>query len=414
MTKYDYVKRVVEDFLSISSYDENIDRINYMYAAFSPYIQDYVKLQNIKIVSSSVDIKEGTYASVRFLTVDVFRRMYYKQYCDERSYDASSDKHLRECIKDFMQLHCRIYTSDNTFVDGFDRRLDIVHFNKSSIDFISNRLFEWYKLKTFVDSDAFVNYLKKMGVITDVFNIFYSSIEKDKPDTRISAANYGISEKVTKIKSAFSSKYKYQSMANCLSAYLTSWFYNGNNCLSVYFCVERSGRLGAFSKFVERYYPSAIPTDAEYKKISCVNFNSNSSSFDINGSSIAYDNPQSGTDYFYTNGTKNELYYASNSNNYGAFGTSTSDVAKYYGFIKTSINDNGKEYFISDSLDSVRTFCFMAMSADNARYLQFLDYMKERYESKSILTETVDGKTVACSAFIDNVYDILKNNKLLT
>jgi hypothetical protein len=108
------------------------------------------------------------------------------------------------------------------------------------------------------------------------------------------------------------------------------------------------------------------------------------------------------------------LYYESNSNNYGAFGTSTSDVAKYYGFIKTSINDTGKEYFISDSLDSVRTFCFMAMSADSTRYLQFLDYMKERYESKSILTETVDGKTVACSAFIDNVYDILRNNNLLT
>ena len=409
-SKKEYLFDVIKQFLNFSSYEKFKNQFTYIYNVFEKYtlISSVLKIKTSDLITDIVVLRSTInnnqineiYTISQNLMADIFKTLYYNQYLINHDLLNSKTNYLKECIVEILETKSKVYQEDNTYKNGFDRRCDIVLLKKDGIEFIENKLFLWYKIKKYINPIEFINYIEKKGLISELFYIFYPSVEKDKPQEIINIEKDDFQNKLSIIEQKFKSKYNQKSLSTSLSTYLTAWFNSGYHSDSlIYFCEEKTGRLKTFSKYIERKYFDRLPTYKECTKFICKNFDINNNSFSIIDDTIDSYLPKNQNDSIDLNNITQI----------------TSIIAKYYGFIRNKNADTdenatiGNEYFISDSNASIQTFCFLAMSGtsyENSQYSKFLSFIEEMYNKKNILTDSQGNQF--CN-YIDLVYVKIKN-----
>jgi len=458
MTKKDRIYEVLET-LSGPYSEDNKKLFNFIMAIptgdSSILWNDVMDFLNIYVKMTIDELKTGDYVDISQLTVKNFRKKYYdnetylvvvknidelnkikspkyfpnhystgdKEYVYENGeFVDITDKHdlyLKQYLNFFLLNKCFTYSKKDGIKKGFNRRNRIIKIDDDSITFINNEDWSWYLVNELLNFRNFVDFLERKNKINSLFLTLFSSVEKDKQTSVVeNNNNYDeIKSKIDKLRVKFSSGYKTKAMSDSIYKYLSSWFDIGYNSSIVLLPIR--DRLKTVSRYIERYYPTELPPADAYNYFNGKNFNIANQSYGIKDDklslNITYENSEV-TSRYVSNWNYQYWAIASTSENYNAFGATSGDVAAYYGYYKPSnpfkekedgVNPGvyGREFFITDSAESIKTFCFYAMSSESGKqYDKFLEFLSSSYYNSSPLS-TMEGHPV--SGYINDVYDIL-------
>ena len=340
---------------------------------------------------------------------------------------GSIGTYLRQYIKAFLSSNCFTVDIKLESIKGFDRHDTLMKIEDDAIVFIQSSSWRWYLFKRCLNLEDFIDYLDAKGLINQLFLKLFSSVEKDKQSGDVFIETDSVKPKIEKLGEEFALRYSDKNLSTSLSAYLMSWFDIGYNSSIV--CLPIGKRLYTVSKYIERNFPTEMPSREDYTNFNGKNFNIADSSYVVKGEKISK-NIQYGSAYniIEVDGNmsagfadKTDYYggkWENTSPNKDTFGTKESDTAAYYGYVKPSnplqekddgapLGSYGNEYFIpsGDNNAAINTFIFHAMSSESGKqYEKFLEFLSSSYYNASPLS-TMDGHPV--SSYIEDVYDIL-------